>query len=224
MCILRASFLDDDGPGDCGGETQIYSVHDGDTGLYRGQPRLDAKDLNCPIYTQSLFLDPLFLASLPTLNPRLPRRAQQRARHVDNRQPNNAPERRSVDKHAAVNNGVATASGTICCHVRCPRLCSSVDKNLIYPPLRRRRAQSGAYLSGARGPAPASRYLNKTCPVYEFVRLTLGIRMHGSENYHHFVNGLGVEDVTVGQNISLIHEAIRDGKMQPVIVNLFSSL
>ena len=62
------------------------------------------------------------------------------------------------------------------------------------------------YLSGARGAAPASRYLNRTRPVYEFVRLTLGIRMHGSENYHRFVNGLGVEDVTIGQNVSLIHE------------------
>ena len=62
------------------------------------------------------------------------------------------------------------------------------------------------YLSGARGPAPASRYLNRTRPVYEFVRLTLGIRMHGSENYHRFVNGLGVDDITVGQNVSLIHE------------------
>ena len=62
------------------------------------------------------------------------------------------------------------------------------------------------YLSGARGAAPASRYLNRTRPVYEFVRLTLGIRMHGSENYHRFVNGPGVEDVTIGQNISLIHE------------------
>jgi phenylalanine ammonia-lyase len=104
------------------------------------------------------------------------------------------------------------------------------------------------YLSGARGPAPASRYLNRTRPVYEFVRLTLGIRMHGSENYHRFVNGLGVDDVTVGQNVSLIHEvrfvllssfldlqfffvntvlfcqAIRDGKLQPVIVELFSSM
>jgi len=62
------------------------------------------------------------------------------------------------------------------------------------------------YLSGARGKAPASRYLNKTRPVYEFVRVTLGIRMHGSENYHRFSNGLGVEDITIGQNVSLIHE------------------
>jgi len=80
------------------------------------------------------------------------------------------------------------------------------------------------YLSGARGAAPASRYLNRTRPVYEFVRLTLGIRMHGSENYHRFVNGLGVDDITIGQNVSLIHEAIRDGKLQPVIVELFSSM
>jgi len=62
------------------------------------------------------------------------------------------------------------------------------------------------YLCGARGPAPASRFLNKTRPVYEFVRVTLGIRMYGSENYHRFANGVGVEDETVGQNVSLIHE------------------
>ncbi|KAF5316942.1 hypothetical protein D9611_003991 [Ephemerocybe angulata] len=79
------------------------------------------------------------------------------------------------------------------------------------------------YLSGARGPAPASSHLNKTRPMYEFIRLTLGIRMHGSENYHRFVNGLGSEDLTVGQNVSLIHEAIRDGKVQSVVVDMFSS-
>ncbi|KAL0955778.1 hypothetical protein HGRIS_001992 [Hohenbuehelia grisea] len=78
-----------------------------------------------------------------------------------------------------------------------------------------------AYLSGQRGVAPASAYLNKTRPVYEFVRCTLGIRMHGAENYKLFEEGLGVEEQTVGQNVSLIHEAIRDGKLQPVIVGLF---
>ena len=45
------------------------------------------------------------------------------------------------------------------------------------------------YLSGTRGPAPASGVLNKTRPVYEFVRLTLGIRMHGSENLKRFEHG-----------------------------------
>ncbi|KAI0251152.1 phenylalanine ammonia-lyase [Lactifluus subvellereus] len=78
------------------------------------------------------------------------------------------------------------------------------------------------YLSGARGHAPASNYLNKSRPIYEFVRKTLGIRMHGSENESVFANGLGVEDVTVGQNVSLIHEAIRDGKLQAIVASLFA--
>lgn len=64
----------------------------------------------------------------------------------------------------------------------------------------------GTFLSGERGRAPASPYLNKSKPVYEFVRLNLGICMHGSENYALFANGLGVEDQTIGQNISLIYE------------------
>lgn len=62
------------------------------------------------------------------------------------------------------------------------------------------------YLSGARGAAPASRYLNKTRPVYEFVRVTLGIKMYGSENLNRFEDGLYVDDQSVGQNVSLIHE------------------
>ncbi|KAF5380560.1 hypothetical protein D9615_004482 [Tricholomella constricta] len=78
------------------------------------------------------------------------------------------------------------------------------------------------YLSGERGAAPAAPYLNKTRAIYEFVRVTLGVRMHGSENYARFVNGLGVEDVSIGQNISLIHEAIRDGKIQSTVVSLFA--
>lgn len=63
-----------------------------------------------------------------------------------------------------------------------------------------------AYLSGERGPAPASKLLKKTKPLYEFVRLTLGIRMHGSENYNLFANGHGFDEVTTGQSVSLIHE------------------
>ncbi|KAG6879912.1 hypothetical protein C0992_009576 [Termitomyces sp. T32_za158] len=78
------------------------------------------------------------------------------------------------------------------------------------------------YLSGVRGVAPASQYLNRTRPVYEFVRVTLGIKMYGSENLTRFEDGLYADDQSVGQNVSLIHEAIRDGKMQPIIVNLFA--
>jgi len=79
------------------------------------------------------------------------------------------------------------------------------------------------YLLGARGPAPASAWLDKTRPMYEFIRVTLGIRMHGTENLGLFREGLGVQDLTVGQNVSLIHEAIRDGKMQAVVVGLFAN-
>ncbi|KAL0072708.1 transmembrane protein [Marasmius tenuissimus] len=79
-----------------------------------------------------------------------------------------------------------------------------------------------AYLFGKRGVAPASQYLNKTRPMYEFVRKTLGIRMHGIENYNHFANGHGFEEQTVGQDVSIIHEAIRDGKMKSVLVSMLS--
>ncbi|KAI0653976.1 phenylalanine ammonia-lyase [Cubamyces menziesii] len=78
------------------------------------------------------------------------------------------------------------------------------------------------YLNGEKGPAPASAYLGRSRPVYEFIRVTLGVRMHGAENLHKFSQGPGVEEHTIGQNISLIHEAIRDGKMQDIVVGLFA--
>ncbi|KAH9922067.1 phenylalanine ammonia-lyase [Fomitopsis serialis] len=78
-----------------------------------------------------------------------------------------------------------------------------------------------AYLSGERGAAPAAQYLGKTRGVYEFIRVALGVRMHGKENLEGFANGPGVTDATLGQNISLIYESIRDGKMQGVVVELF---
>ncbi|KNZ72834.1 Phenylalanine ammonia-lyase [Termitomyces sp. J132] len=78
------------------------------------------------------------------------------------------------------------------------------------------------YLSGHRGAAPASPFLSKTRGVYEFIRVDLRVRMHGCENYARFVNGLGVDDASIGQNISRIYEAIRDGKMQSTVVSLFA--
>jgi phenylalanine ammonia-lyase len=67
-------------------------------------------------------------------------------------------------------------------------------------------ALRGAFLSGERGRAPASMYLGKTGPLYEFIRVKLNIKLHGIENYSGFANGLGVDDVTIGQNITAIHE------------------
>jgi len=104
-----------------------------------------------------------------------------------------------------------------------------------------------AYISGARGSAPASPYLaHGTRPIYEFVRLTLGVRMHGWENSKMFDTGamaasrdgsmdddeevntsgeLGFDERegTVGMNASIIYESIRDGKMQAVVFDLFTS-
>ncbi|KAK0461174.1 L-Aspartase-like protein [Desarmillaria tabescens] len=81
-----------------------------------------------------------------------------------------------------------------------------------------------SYLSGGRGAAPASLYLGKTRAVYEYIRISLGVRMHGAENFGSFPNGLGVDDVTIGQNITAIFEAIRDGKFQDTVADLFEAL
>ncbi|KAI0000889.1 phenylalanine ammonia-lyase [Russula vinacea] len=78
-----------------------------------------------------------------------------------------------------------------------------------------------AYLTGAHGPAPARLYLTRTRPIYEFVRITLGIGMHGLENHQLFPDGMDLEDATLGEKVSLIHEAIRDGQMQRIVVGLF---
>jgi phenylalanine ammonia-lyase len=78
-----------------------------------------------------------------------------------------------------------------------------------------------SFLSGKRGSAPAAPYLGRTRGLYEYVRSTLGIKMHGLENLSGFAHGLGEDDVTVGQNVSTIYEAIRDGKTQKLIVDMF---
>ncbi|KAJ3509907.1 hypothetical protein NLJ89_g4970 [Agrocybe chaxingu] len=78
----------------------------------------------------------------------------------------------------------------------------------------------GEFLTGVRVLVPASPYLGKTRAVYEFVRKGLGIKMHGAKNYGGFVNGIG-DDVSIGQNISKIYEAIYDRQMQNAVVATF---
>ncbi|CAA7259131.1 unnamed protein product [Cyclocybe aegerita] len=78
------------------------------------------------------------------------------------------------------------------------------------------------FLTGARGAASTSTLLGETKGVYEYVRKCLGIKMHGGENYGKFVNGIGSDDVSIGQNISKIYEAIRDGQMQNVVISLLT--
>ncbi|KAF9268922.1 phenylalanine ammonia-lyase [Marasmius fiardii PR-910] len=78
-----------------------------------------------------------------------------------------------------------------------------------------------AYLSGERGAAPASPFLGRTKMIYEYIRVGLGVKMHGLENFNSFSGEMGEND-TIGQQISIIHEAIRDGKMQQAVLDLFS--
>ncbi|KAE9411419.1 phenylalanine ammonia-lyase [Gymnopus androsaceus JB14] len=80
-----------------------------------------------------------------------------------------------------------------------------------------------SYLTGERGDAPAVVYLGKTQAVYKFIRVALGIKMHGTENLNGFTKGPGESD-TIGQSISVINEAICDGRMQNVVADLFESL
>lgn len=72
-----------------------------------------------------------------------------------------------------------------------------------------------AYLTGTRGPAPASVLLTRTRPVYEFIRTTLSIDMHGLENHQSFPDGLDLEDATIGENVSLIHEVRKQKLIVP---------
>ncbi|PPQ79955.1 hypothetical protein CVT25_003027 [Psilocybe cyanescens] len=78
------------------------------------------------------------------------------------------------------------------------------------------------FLSGSRGQAPASAQLGKTKGMYEFIRQTLGIKMHGQENLSQFPNAVGTDDVSIGQNISKIYEAIRDGQVHSVVLSLLA--
>jgi len=88
-----------------------------------------------------------------------------------------------------------------------------------------------SFLDGAHGPAPASKYLTKTRKMYEFVRIELKIKMHGKENLERFdhvgIDGLvgmpGGDDETIGQNVTRIYEAIRDGKLQSAVVDTFAN-
>ncbi|KAJ3878170.1 L-Aspartase-like protein [Lentinula edodes] len=133
----------------------------------------------------------------------------------------------TLDLHERMHKVAASSTTVLVDFLTCSVNADAASSLVHIPEFRRRFSEKmallmvdlrEAYLFGKRGPAPASPYLTKTKPVYEFVRLTLGIRMHGSENYNRFVNGHGVDESTVGEAVSLIHEAIRDGKMQHAMI------
>ncbi|KAG1740886.1 phenylalanine ammonia-lyase [Suillus paluster] len=80
-----------------------------------------------------------------------------------------------------------------------------------------------------RGPAPASKYLApRTRALYMFVRVTLGVRMHGARNLKGDVfgtrDGLDGGDGTIGNGVSVICEAIRDGRVGRVVVEMLEGI
>jgi phenylalanine ammonia-lyase len=62
--------------------------------------------------------------------------------------------------------------------------------------------------SGYNPLAPAAPFLGRTRPVYEYIRVELGVRTHGLENWKRFEEGLGsIESQPgVGRNVSIIYE------------------
>ena len=81
-----------------------------------------------------------------------------------------------------------------------------------------------------RGAAPASKYLSpRTRALYEFVRVTLGVRMHGAGNLRGNVFGMQEGNVdlgegTIGDGISVICEAIRDGRIGRIVVGMVEGI
>ena len=80
-----------------------------------------------------------------------------------------------------------------------------------------------------RGPAPASKYLApRTRALYEFVRVTLGVRMHGAGNLRGDVygmqEGLDAGEGSIGDGVSVICEAIRDGRIGRVVVEMVEGI
>jgi len=81
------------------------------------------------------------------------------------------------------------------------------------------------YLEGRKDALP---YLGKTKALYAFVRKELGVPMHGMANLNRFKE---VEEDPlaafgergIGENVSVIYESIRDGRLQRALVGLFSA-
>jgi len=101
---------------------------------------------------------------------------------------------------------------------------ASFRENLTNDGLKLYEGLREAFLSGKRGPTPASHLLGNTRPLYEFVRKDLGIPMHGLANLHKWEGeGVGgVEGRTTGEDASAIYKAIRQGRIGIVMYKMFS--
>lgn len=68
------------------------------------------------------------------------------------------------------------------------------------------RALQERFLLNPQTPAPASPYLGRTRVMYEFVRVKLGVVMHGRNNYHKFAGEGEAQIPTIGQDVSRIYQ------------------
>lgn len=66
----------------------------------------------------------------------------------------------------------------------------------------------------------ASPYLGKTVKMYEYIRRTLGVPMHGKENNVEFAGEAGKIKHTIGGYVSVIYESIRNGDLYTVLVEV----
>ncbi|EJD35000.1 phenylalanine ammonia-lyase [Auricularia subglabra TFB-10046 SS5] len=77
------------------------------------------------------------------------------------------------------------------------------------------------YLEGTKDAVP---FLGRTRALYEFVRRDVGVRMHGLANLRGF-KGPGLDafgERSIGENVSLIYEAVRDGRVQRALAGLLA--
>lgn len=84
-----------------------------------------------------------------------------------------------------------------------------------------------AFISGARTSVTESYMAPKTRGMYAFVRTQLGIEMHGLVNNQGFTapgggDGLAFGERSIGESVSIIYAALREGKMGEVLATVFS--
>ncbi|PWN32792.1 phenylalanine ammonia-lyase [Meira miltonrushii] len=65
----------------------------------------------------------------------------------------------------------------------------------------------------------ASPLLGKTSKLYEFIRRTLGVPMHGKENMLEFAGEEGKLTDTIGSYVSVIYHSLRNGDLYSVLID-----
>lgn len=79
------------------------------------------------------------------------------------------------------------------------------------------------YLQDPKG-CHASPLLGKTARLYEFVRRTLGVPMHGMNNFVEFKGEQGEMRETIGGYVSVIYESIRNGDLYAVMIEMLKDV